>query len=578
MGRMRDGAEYFTEPASAAQRRYEALRAYFTDEMPAAEVADRFGYSTASIHQMATLLRKGRLNLFTGTRPGPKGPRKATGTLRARVLELRGAGHSVTEIAAACTAEGMPVSAQTVWQILDAGGLPRLPRRDEGRRGPPARLAPVKAAALPGWPGGALELPCDHAGLLLLFPAICDVGLPDLISGAGYPSTRELSSWQSTGTLLLAKCARKPRVSHAGTLADDEGLAFTLGLTALPKTTHLGTYSWRIRRDSNRALLTGLVKALRPLGLATGEAGFNCDFHAIRHHGDQAVLEKHYVPRRSQRTRAVLTFFAQDHATADMVYANADITKAEQAREIIAFADYWQRATGSDPGLLVFDSQLTTYKILGELSRRGIRWLTLRQRGKTELARLDALPASAWKTAVIARSGRYRRPRLHEDLVRIKDISGKVRQIAVTNIGRDEPTLIITNDLTTPGKNLFARYAERMTVENELDAYIGGFHLDALTSGVPLNVDLDTTLTVVAGNLYRLLALKLSRYERATPGTLWRDFLDATGTLHIDPAGVTCALNLRSHHPALIDAGFAELETPIPWWDGRTLRFRFPPR
>ena len=39
---MRDGAEYFTEPASAAQRRYQALRAYFTDEMPAAEVADRF--------------------------------------------------------------------------------------------------------------------------------------------------------------------------------------------------------------------------------------------------------------------------------------------------------------------------------------------------------------------------------------------------------------------------------------------------------------------------------------------------------------------------------------------------------
>ena len=54
-------------------------------------------------------------------------------------------------------------------------------------------------------------------------------------------------------------------------------------------------------------------------------------------------------------------------------------------------------------------------------------------------------------------------------------------------------------------------------VENELDAYIGGFHLDALTSGVPLNVDLDTTLTVIAGNLYRLLALKLSRYEKATP-------------------------------------------------------------
>ncbi len=105
-------------------------------------------------------------------------------------------------------------------------------------------------------------------------------------------------------------------------------------------------------------------------------------------------------------------------------------------------------------------------------------------------------------------------------------------------------------------------------VENELDAYIGGFHLDALTSGVPLNVDLDTTLTVVAGNLYRLLALKLSRYQKATPETLWRDFLDATGTLHIDDTGVTCALNLRSHHPVLIDAGLAELQTPSPGGTG----------
>jgi hypothetical protein len=380
------------------------------------------------------------------------------------------------------------------------------------------------------------------------------------------------------GSLLLAKCARKARVHHVGSLTDDAGLAFTLGLTALPKATHLGTYSWRVRRESSQKLLTGLIQALRPLGLATGEAGFNCDFHAIRHHGTETVLEKHYVPRRSQRTRAVLTFFAQDHASAEMVYANADITKAEQAAEIIAFAGYWQAATGSNPGLLVFDSQLTTYKILDELTGRGVNWLTLRQRGKAELARLAALPASAWKTVTIARSGRYRRPRLHEDMVKIRDVNAKVRQIAVTGIGRDEPTLLITHDLATPTRDLFARYAERMMVENELDAYIGGFHLDALTSGVPLNVDLDTTLTVVAGNLYRLLALKLPRYENATPDRIWRHFLDATGTLHIDDTGVTCALNLRSHHPVLIDAGFAELQAPIPWWDGRTLRFRFPPR
>jgi transposase len=575
---MRPGSDYFLRPAGASQRRYEALRAYFVEEMPASEVADRFGYSTASVHQMATVLRAGRMSLFADARPGPKGPRKATGQLRQRVLALRAAGHSVTEIATALTAEGLPVSAQTTWQILDAEGIGRLPRRDEGRRGPPARLDAVQAAKLPGWPAADTALGCDHAGLLLLFPAMAQLGMHELVRSAGYPSTRALSSWQSAGTLLLAKCARRPRVHHAGSLTDDEGLAFTLGLTSLPKATHLGTYSWRVRRQSNCKLLAGLVAALRPLGLATGEAGFNCDFHAIRHHGTGAVLERHYVPRRSQRTRAVLTFFAQDHASSEMVYANADITKAEQAREIIAFADYWQHATGSDPGLLVFDSQLTTYKILDELTGRGINWLTLRQRGKNELARLAALPAAAWKTVTIARTGRYRRPRLHEDMVKLTGVSSKVRQIAIKNIGRDEPTLLITHDLATPARDLFARYAERMTVENELDAYIGGFHLDALTSGVPLNVDLDTTLTVVAGNLYRLLALKLDRYQNATPDKIWRHFLDATGTLHITSTGVTCALNLRSHHPVLIDAGFADLEVPIPWWDGRTLRFRFPPR
>ena len=573
---MRSGAEYFTDPSGSAQRRYEALRAYFVEDLPAAEVADRFAYSTASVHQMATQLRKGRLELFTRSKPGPKGPRKA-GKVRDRVLALRARDHSVTEIAAALTAQGTPVSAQTVWKLLEAEGIPRLARRDNTRRGIPHRLDPVKAAALDSWPAGAV-LPCDHAGLLLLFPAIAQLRLPELITSCDYPATSQLSAWQSIGTLLLAKCGRISRIHHIDAFTDDTGLGFALGLTALPKATHLTSYSYRIRRDANQKLLQLLVGELQGHGLASGTAGFNLDFHAIRHHGTDAVLEQHYVPARSQRTRAVLTFFAQDHASTEMVYANADITKAEQPQEIIAFADYWRDATGAEADLLVFDSQLTTYTVLDELTSRGIRWLTLRKRGRKALQALDALPAAAWKAVEIKRAGRYRRPHLHEDLIQLHDINAIVRQIAVKNIGRDQPTLLITNDLTTPAKDLFARYAERMLIENELDAYIAGFHLDALSSGVPLNVDLDTTLTVVAGNLYRLLARGLPRYADATPDKLWRHFLDATGTLHITDDHVTCALNLRSNHPVLIRGGFADLDLPIPWWQDRKLRFTFPPR
>ena len=258
--------------------------------------------------------------------------------------------------------------------------------------------------------------------MFLLVPAIAKLGLSDLVASCGYPSTTVLSAWHSLGSLLLHKCARTPRANHAHALADDPGLALLMGLTALPKATHLGSYSYRVRRASSERLLAGVTGRLRELGLATGVEGFNLDFHAIRHHGQDVPLEKHYVPARSQRTRAVLTFFAQDHASQEMVYANAELTKAEQAREVIAFADYWQQIAGTDPGLLVFDSKLTTYKILSELSERGIHWLTLRERGPKLIADLEALPDTDWKKIRIDRVGRYREPEIHDALITIKGI------------------------------------------------------------------------------------------------------------------------------------------------------------
>jgi transposase len=573
---MRTGAEYFCEPLEPAQRQYEALRAYFVDGLAAGEVAERFGYSPASVHQMASELRAGRAAFFRDSRPGPKGPRKA-GRVRDRVLALRAQDRSIEEIAAELAADGTPVSAQTVWTILDAEGLERLARRPPAERGAPPRLAAVKARALESWPAAA-AVRCDHAGLFLLVPAIAELGLSELAGSCGYPSTTVLSAWHSLGTLLLHKCARTPRASHAHALADDPGLALLMGLTALPKATHLTSYSYRVRRSSSERLLAATTGRLRELGLATGAEGFNLDFHAIRHHGTDVPLENHYVPARSQRTRAVLTFFAQDHASQEMVYSNAELTKAEQAREVIAFADYWQNLSGSDPGLLVFDSKLTTYKILSELTERGIRWLTLRERGQKLIADLEALPNTDWKKVRIDRVGRYREPEIHDALVKIKGIDGPVRQLAVRNIGREHPTMLITNAHQLTTKQLFARYAERMNIENELDAYIQGFHLNALSSGLPLNVDLDTTLTVIAGNLYRLLARRLTRYERATPDKLWRHFLDATGTVHTTNTTLTVDLNLRTYHPVLIAAGLADTPTPIPWLNGRELRLRFPPR
>jgi hypothetical protein len=571
---MRPGADYFTKPDQALQRRYEALRCYFVEELSAPEVARRFGYTPATVTQLASELRAGRTEFFRSSKPGPKGPRKST-TVRSRALELRTQELSVTDIAGRISAEGTPVSAPTVWAILHAEGIERLGRRHPS--GPAPRLGPVKARPISDWPAGA-RMDCDHAGMFVLIPAMVELGLDQMIKTAHYPSTSVLSSFHSIASLLLLKCSRRHRAANAFPLGGDPGLGLALGLSAIPKATHLTSYSYRVRRSSNVALLEALSRQARAVDLYSGEAGFNLDFHSIRHHGAEVPLEEHYVASRSQRTRSVLTFFAQDHASAEMVYANADITKAEQASEVIAFADYWNRVAGSDPGLLVFDSKVTTYKTLDDLAARGITFLTLRTRGPKVLETLAALPASAWTTYNLKRAGRYRHPQIHEQIIHLKGVTIALRQIAIQNIGHDNPTLLITNDLVTAAKDLFGRYAERMIIENELDADISGFGLNALSSGLPLNIDLDTTLTVLAGNIYRLLARKLSRYQQATPDRLWRHFLDNTGKIVVNHDHVRVDLALRTYTPVLIDAGYPELEIPIPWWGGRTLRFGFPPR
>jgi transposase len=570
---VRSGSEFFISPSEPLQRRYEALRSYFVEEEPAEAVAARFGYSAATVHQLASELRAGRTAFFRSSKPGPKGPRKSA-TVRDQVLKLRAEERSVTEIASEISRAGTPVSVPTVWGILHAEGIERLARRPTGA---PARLEPVRARALSSWPAGA-RFSCDHAGLYLLVPELVALRLDELARDARYPGTRVLSSFHSLGALLLLKCSRRGRAANAFPLGADPGLGLLLGLSAVPKATHLTSYSYRVKRSANLAFLESLARRCQALGLYVGEAGFNLDFHAIRHHGDEVPLEEHYVPARSQRTRSVLTFFAQDHASTEMVYANADVTKAEQAEEVLAFAEYWRRVSGHDPGLLVFDSQLTNYATLDELCARGIFFLTLRQRGKRELERLAALPAAAWTTHHLRRSGRYRHPQIHEEMIELKGVGQSLRQLAVRNIGHDLPTLLVTNELTTPAKDLFGRYAERMIIENELDADISGFHLNALSSGLPLNVDLDTTLTVLAGNCYRLLARELPRYELATPDRIWRHFLDDTGTVNVEEDHVRVDLALRTYTPVLIDAGFPELDLEVPWWEGRRLRFGFPAR
>jgi hypothetical protein len=126
--------------------------------------------------------------------------------------------------------------------------------------------------------------------------------------------------------------------------------------------------------------------------------------------------------------------------------------------------------TGRDPQLLVFDSKLTTQTELATLDDRGISWLTLRARTPKLTAHLRALPANAWTSITLDRSGATSR---HVHVIEDNDATlsyypRTVRQLAITGLGHDEPTILITNNRTGTIKSLVERCAGRMSDINRI--------------------------------------------------------------------------------------------------------------
>ena len=574
-------AEFFAAPAQVNQRRYEALRAYYLDGLTYAEAGRRFGYTRWAMIDLARQHRAGKLALFAPPgRPGrPAGaPRKDA--VRTRVIALRRQGLSVYEISARLTVAGTPLNRTSVGEILAEEGFGRLLRHPEpeastspGTAGRDTHLPRAKVINFPAWPE---RLDSVRAGLLLVLPDLVALDLPELVRAAGYPGTTVIPAVNWLLSLLSLKLTRTRRVSHVDDLLTDPTAGLLAGMAMLPKKSALTDYSYRLSHDHQRAFLAALDTRMISAGLASrDQAIFDLDFHAIMHWGDDPVLEKHYVPKRSQRARSVLTFFAQDSGTHNLVYANADLAKATQAREVIAFCDHWKTVSGHDPQLLVMDQKVTTHPVLGELDARGVRFLTLRMRSPSLLRHIDRLTPADFSTITLDRPGPYHRPKVHEDrAVTLTGYPGTVRQLIVTGLGRPAPTVIITNERDLTIKALITHYARRMTIEQRLAEIIRAFCVDALSSTVNLNVDLDVILAVLAQALLSALRARLPGYAQATPDTIQRRFLETPGQIITTTDTVTVRLERRAYSPVLRQATFPE-DTPIPWWGGKKLRFQF---
>jgi hypothetical protein len=377
-------------------------------------------------------------------------------------------------------------------------------------------------------------------------------------------------------SLLGLKLLDKERKSHIRGFDFDEALGLFAGLNVLPKKSYATDYCYRLGRRHQRRLLAGWISRLAPL-LCPHAQAFAVDFHPIPYRGDPTGLDTHYIAKRSKAGPSVLTFFAQEQDSRLFCYANANLTRADQPRELMRFVTFWQGLTGHNPQWLYFDSKVVPYSELSRLNQRGIHFVTIRRRGQAILRRLRALPARQWQPAVIDTPKRcHQRIRYLDETLSLREYKGPIRQLAVEGLGREQPTLFLSNDFEATARDLIVRYAGRNRVEGSLGISINFFHLDCPASEVRLNVDLDVALTVAAHGCYRWLAQQLRGFEHAAPKQLYRKFVETGGVVEVRPARILVHFDKRSHNPILREAALDKDCPPIPWLGNLPVTFAYP--
>jgi transposase len=565
-------AKVFLEPTNTTHRQYEALRAFFVEGLPGKEVANRFGYTEGSFRVLAHQFRHNPHREFF--LPPAKGPHKPPekDKLREMIISMRKQNLSVYDISRVLKSKDHELSPVSVSKILKEEGFARLPRRkDEDRPqiiGPTlADVADVRQLDL-----SPQRFRTKFGGLFLFLPFIASIPFDSIMHQAGLPGSKMIPAGCAMRSLLALKLFGSARHSHVMSYVLDQGLALFAGLNVIPKRSFLTEYSCRIDPNSYHKLMQLWFDAMENLGIDRGSS-FDLDFHTIPFHGQDALVEKHYVSKRSRKQKGILAFLAQDAKTRVFCYANADLRKDEQNDEILRFIEFWKQRTGQYPQELIFDSKLTIYRNLNRLNQLGIGFMTLQRRSKKMVQQVHQKPLSAWRRIELQGVSRiYKKPRILDRKIPLRDYHGEIRQLVITDLGHEEPIFLLTNQLKRSAVKLIQRYAKRMIIENRIEDSIDFFHMDALSSAVAMKVNLDVQLSIMASSLYRLIALKIANgYEMVKSRHIFRDFIDATANVSIAEKDIAVSFQKRAHNPLLIAAKFDKSVTPIPWLQNRKL-------
>lgn len=582
-----DPKNYFISPSTVAQKQYEALRAFFVDNMSVKNVADNFGYTPRTVNSLVADFKKIIKNYSDNSndsndkeqdpffRTKKKGRKQKTQTqqMTSSIVEMRKKNLSVPEIKVALDAEGIRLSEKNVYLILKKEGFSRLPRRDKETK---LQIEYPKIQAQKSTPVTceSEKFNSNMAAILCFLPYLQQYGLIKTIEESKYPHTKHIDKISSILAFQALKLSNIRRYSCDDLWCMDRGTGLFAALNVLPKNAWYSSYSHRVTRDMNISFLKSLHQIWLHHGFFTDT--FNLDFVTIPYWGDDSHLENNWSGKRRQSLASILAVLAQDPDSGIIDYGDTDILHKDSDAVILEFLDFYKTdsPTGEQPKYLVFDSKFTTYQNLNKLDKDNIKFLTIRIRGRKIVRDIEALPKSNWKKVrVMNADGKGRTLRVNEQKVSLPGIDRDIRQIAITGHGKIKPALIITNEFDLSSEDIIRKYSRRWLVEKAISEQIEFFHLNRLSSSIVIKVDFDLTMTILAHNLYRLLAIDLNRYSNFTSTRLFEMFISNSGEIEIGDEKIEVKLKKKRNLPTLITAMNNYRNTKISFLKNKTIEF-----
>jgi hypothetical protein len=369
-----------------------------------------------------------------------------------------------------------------------------------------------------------------------------------------YPGSSQIPKLNAIMSFLALKLSSFERYGHDDAWCMDRGLGMFAGLNVLPKTTWFSIYSNKVTRAMNIAFIKDCNKIWSEHGLLSDTV--NMDFTAIPYWGDPDTFERNWSGKRRIAIESIEAALAHDPDTGIICYGDTTVLHENQNKVVLEFLDFYNSDEGEDNNLkyLVFDSKFTVLENLGKLDGKGVKFLTIQRKSKSQQKKVSEI--KNWKTSRVELSNHKSRVVTYAESEVINYQYGKgkkLRQIFLKG-NHVKHSCIITNDFEMSGEQIVRKYARRWMIENEIQEHIDFFHLNRNSSGIVIKVDFDLTMSILAHNLYRLLANEIPRYRHCTANKIYLSFIECFGDFDIGEMMVDVKLNLRRGTQLLLAA------------------------